>query len=287
MGSSISAWQLPCSLGQKDKLWLCTDREDDKEKREKSKFITFISDSTFSKDSCNFRYHVPSFGCIYPGWQYLGFVERACSFIWTVRPEPFLGAGLSVQTLLAAPCWDARHHASLSMIFPQLITPLLLPVLLKQDDEKRFGIKAASCPLAARQSRQERTAAARMDSASKVVTFSFDCTQQTALLTGHFFSPIKHRSWLCQGGPKALGNPSVFNDLREGRNYGLSNSWVTGGPVGSRSLCSSLVMMTEITTNCFLLFYRRVSWEAYFAYSDSECCLLSCTYCMSVWNKSE
>lgn len=80
------------------------DREDDKEKREKRKFITFISDSTFSNDSCNFMYHVPSVGYIYPGWQYLGFVERARSFICTVRLEPFLGAGLSVQTLLTAPC---------------------------------------------------------------------------------------------------------------------------------------------------------------------------------------
>jgi len=45
--------------------------------------------------------------------------------------------------------------------------------------------------------------------------------------------------------------------------------------------------VTEITTSCFLLFYCKVSREAYFAYSDSESCLLICTYCMFVWNKSE
>lgn len=65
-----------------------------------------------------------------------------------------------------------------------------------------------------------------------------------------------------------------------------SFSQVMGGSMSSLSLLSSVAPNYEITTSCFLLFYRKVSWEAYFAYSDSESCLLSCTYCMSVWNKS-
>lgn len=151
-----------------------------------------------------------------------------------------------------------------------------------------LAISAASCALAARWARQERTAAARLDSESdsEVLKFSYDRIGQIVLLTGHFSSLTKHKGWLSQGSPEALGNPGVFNDLRESRSHGQSISRVMGGSVGSLRLCSSLVTITEITTNCFLLFYRKVSWEAYFAYSDSECCLLSCTYCMSVWNKS-
>lgn len=52
---------------------------------------------------------------IYPGWPYLGFIEKACSFIYTVKLEPFMGAAQPVQALLTAPCSEARHRALFSM----------------------------------------------------------------------------------------------------------------------------------------------------------------------------
>jgi len=49
------------------------------------------------------------------GGLYLGFIEKACSFIYTLRLEPFLGAEECVQRLLTAPCSEERHPTLFSM----------------------------------------------------------------------------------------------------------------------------------------------------------------------------
>lgn len=52
---------------------------------------------------------------IYPGWLYLGFIEKACSYIYSVRLELFIGADQSIQTLLTVFCSEPWHHALFSM----------------------------------------------------------------------------------------------------------------------------------------------------------------------------
>lgn len=86
--------------------------------REREKDIHYIYQCDhFLKRFLQFQVLSPLHGCIYPAWLYRGFIDKACSFIYTVKLEPLIGADQTVHTLLTGLCLEARHQA----VFPMAV----------------------------------------------------------------------------------------------------------------------------------------------------------------------
>lgn len=75
VGSLICAWQLSCSWGQKDKLWLCMDGKATKKRRVKEIHYIYLC-KHFLKWFLQFHVPNPLNRRIYLGWLYLWFMEN-------------------------------------------------------------------------------------------------------------------------------------------------------------------------------------------------------------------